>query len=80
MSDDAALCEAIRLAHAAAECGDFYCGCWDPDPTSIFGRDAEPDHSRRFVEALAAQGYEVRLLNQKPRHNPDDQRDGEHGS
>lgn len=43
---------AIRTAHGEAQCGDYYCGCWDNE-------FSDQGHTERFVRALNDQGYEI---------------------
>lgn len=60
---DVKLAEAISTAHRAAECADYYCGCWDGWLGDEEG-NARYDlpmwrHTTKFLAALKEQGYEV---------------------
>lgn len=62
MADE--LVEAIVAAHSAAECGDFYCGCWDQ--TAYPGMTIT-GHTERFLAALRALGYDVvKITEERP--------------
>lgn len=63
---DKELNEAINRAHQAAECGDYYCGCWDGANGGGWrlSEDAEwttPPwrHTEAFLRSLREQGFDV---------------------
>lgn len=64
------LWEALRMAHDAAECGDYYCGCWDRtyEPTIYKARTSEVvlegdrQHTVAFLASLHAQGWDVERI------------------
>lgn len=48
------LVAAICAAHDAAQCDDYYCGCWDTE------YNREPwAHTTKFLAALRERGYVV---------------------
>lgn len=58
--------EALRRAHDAAECGDYYCGCWDgPFNDVTYNADTEREtvvrasfsHTLKFLASLEEQGW-----------------------